>query len=136
MGEDLNLAVDESDVRVMIGSEFCEVISLAWNQLTCVPPAHPPNGGNDKSGAELWVTIGNSLEFFIGSVSYAEEDPPIASWLIAIFTCTLILLLLLSLTALATCIIRRHFKQRGCNIQSDIAMTTVSGDVSSGYAHL
>nr|XP_006814462.1 PREDICTED: plexin-A4-like [Saccoglossus kowalevskii] len=66
MGENLNLAVNESDFRVMIGSEFCEVVSLAWNQLTCVPSSHPPNKGNDKRAVELWV---NSYALYLDCVT-------------------------------------------------------------------
>lgn len=41
-GENLNLASDESDVNVTIGTLACNVTSLASTQLVCSPPEIQP----------------------------------------------------------------------------------------------
>jgi plexin A len=49
-GSRLNVASDQNDVRVMIGSEFCNITSLTSTQLLCVPPAHQPPPDDDDNG--------------------------------------------------------------------------------------
>ena len=42
-GKNLNRASKESDMKVRIGSKFCNVTSLSLNQLTCKPPEEQPS---------------------------------------------------------------------------------------------
>ena len=42
-GKNLNLASKETDMKVRIGSKFCNVTSLSLNQLTCKPPEEQPS---------------------------------------------------------------------------------------------
>jgi len=41
------LAYDESDVNVTIGTEVCNVTSLANTQLVCIPPKFQPHPTDD-----------------------------------------------------------------------------------------
>ena len=79
-GKNLNRASSESDMKVMIGTEICNVTSLSENQLTCKPPVEQPpvliNG--EKSYDEtpdVVVTIGESGKIYqIGKLSYNLGD--------------------------------------------------------------
>lgn len=59
------MACDESDVNVTIGTEVCNVTSLANTQLVCIPPQFQPHSTDDygsptKNGLPLIVV---SLSF-------------------------------------------------------------------------
>jgi len=75
-GKNLNLASKETDMKVRIGSKFCNVTSLSLNQLTCKPPEEQPSAldrlGNENyyELPEVVVLIGNNLEYRIGQLSY------------------------------------------------------------------
>jgi hypothetical protein len=69
-------ASKESDMRVLIGAQTCNVTSLSANQLTCKPPdSQPPaliNGKEDDDELpEVVVLIGDSLQYKIGKLSYS-----------------------------------------------------------------
>ncbi|CAL4079642.1 unnamed protein product [Meganyctiphanes norvegica] len=75
-GENLNLASDESDVNVTIGSKQCNVTSLALSQLVCTPPEHQPEP-TDEDGYTtdmelplVLVRVGQNLRFPIGYLRY------------------------------------------------------------------
>lgn len=51
-GEHLNIASDESDVNVTIGTKQCNVTSLASTQLVCTPPEKQPFP-TDENGIEV-----------------------------------------------------------------------------------
>ena len=79
-GENLNLASDETDVNVTIGTRPCNVTSLAATQLVCTPPeVQPP--GTDEIGIKtesrlplVVVRVGQNLRFPIGeSISHAPS---------------------------------------------------------------
>lgn len=46
-GENLNIASDETDVNVTIGTKQCNVTSLALTQLVCTPPELQPDPTDD-----------------------------------------------------------------------------------------
>ena len=76
-GENLNLASDETDVNVTIGTRPCNVTSLAATQLVCTPPeVQPP--GTDEIGIKtesrlplVVVRVGHHLRFPIGKSSFS-----------------------------------------------------------------
>lgn len=45
----MNVASDESDVNVTIGTQPCNVTSLAMSQLVCTPPESQPED-TDENG--------------------------------------------------------------------------------------
>lgn len=51
-GENLNIASDETDVNVTIGTKQCNVTSLALTQLVCTPPEQQPEP-TDELGVEV-----------------------------------------------------------------------------------
>ena len=55
-GEKLNSASDDSDVIVTIGSQICNITSLAATQLVCIPPDKQPKSINEF-GVEVRITI-------------------------------------------------------------------------------
>ncbi|XP_070491742.1 plexin-A4 [Chironomus tepperi] len=65
-GKNLDRACKESDVTVTIGNQICNITSLSRQQLTCKPPA---DGIDD---VPVIVKIGQTLEFDIGILSYAQ----------------------------------------------------------------
>lgn len=67
-GKNLDRACKESDVTVMIGAQICNITSLSRHQLTCKPPM---DGIDDLN---VVVKIGQSLEFNIGVLSYAQPS--------------------------------------------------------------
>ncbi|ROT66373.1 hypothetical protein C7M84_015602 [Penaeus vannamei] len=75
-GVNLNLASDESDVNVTIGTRQCNVTSLALTQLVCTPPeGQPPPtdelGHATDTGLPLVVVrMGQNLRFAIGHLRY------------------------------------------------------------------
>lgn len=80
-GENLNIASDESDVLVTIGTKYCNVTSLAMSQLVCSPPEVQPqetdeNGLVDEMGLPLVVVrVGKNLRFPIGYLHYEVLKP-------------------------------------------------------------
>nr|CAD7441811.1 unnamed protein product [Timema bartmani] len=80
-GENLNLASDETDVNVTIGTCSCNVTSLALTQLVCIPPEVQPTGTNEigfSTGNNLplvVVRVGQHLRFSIGYLRYEVIKP-------------------------------------------------------------
>ena len=80
-GKNLNRAASKSDMKVKIGTEFCDVTSLSANQLTCIPPAEQPpvsdiNGEkNYDEIPDVVVMIGESGKLYtIGKLNYRLND--------------------------------------------------------------
>lgn len=77
----MNLASDESDVNVTIGTRPCNVTSLAMTQLVCTPPEVQPSGTDeigiktDTSLPLVVVRVGRSLRFPIGYLRYEVMKP-------------------------------------------------------------
>ncbi|KAF2368826.1 Plexin repeat [Trinorchestia longiramus] len=75
-GENLNLASDETDVNVTIGTKSCNVTSLALTQLVCDPPESQPSptdetGRPTDSGLPVVVVrVGSNLRYVIGDLRY------------------------------------------------------------------
>lgn len=75
-GKNLDRASSENDVVVKIGNGICNVTSLSRTQLTCRPPPTQPAAltwqGHIDVGKlpDVTVTVGNSLNFTIGKLSY------------------------------------------------------------------
>lgn len=63
-GENLNIASDESDVNVTIGTKQCNVTSLALTQLVCTPPEQQPDPTDDL-GVEVCYWQKKNYFFFI-----------------------------------------------------------------------
>lgn len=79
-GSNLDRASSEYDIMVRIGDGFCNVTSLSRTQLTCKPPPLQPkalnwNGQLDSDQLpDVVVTVGNSLNFTIGRISYDSYE--------------------------------------------------------------
>jgi len=80
-GENLNLASDESDVNVTIGTRPCNVTSLAMTQMVCTPPDFQPYG-TDEMGVRtdsnlplVVVRVGQTLRFPVGYLKYEVMKP-------------------------------------------------------------
>lgn len=102
-GEMLNVAADESDVKVTIGTSQCNVTSLTLTQLLCTPPEKQP-APTDENGVEqindlplVVVNVGGNLRFVIGHIKYDLLKPYTfshAMWVI-IFTIIIVVILLI-----------------------------------------
>jgi len=79
-GSNLDRASSEYDIMVRIGNGFCNVTSLSRTQLTCKPPPIQPEALNWRGQSDgnqlpdVVVTVGNSLNFTIGKISYDSYD--------------------------------------------------------------
>ncbi|XP_030379385.1 plexin-B [Scaptodrosophila lebanonensis] len=80
-GELLNLAADEYDVNVTIGTSQCNITSLALSQLLCIPPEKQPLP-TDENGVDqpvdlplVVVKVGRNLRFVIGYLRYDLNKP-------------------------------------------------------------
>ena len=79
-GKNLNRAARESDMRVQIGNQLCNVTSVSLNQLTCKPPDHQPPSLTDTGKEDpdqlpdVVVMIGEKLRFNVGKLDYNESD--------------------------------------------------------------
>ncbi|XP_044257639.1 plexin-B isoform X2 [Tribolium madens] len=75
-GENLNMASDETDVVVTIGTKPCNVTGLAMSQLVCSPPEIQPldtdeNGVKTETNLPLVVVrVGRNLRFPLGYLRY------------------------------------------------------------------
>ncbi|XP_076061241.1 plexin-B-like [Oratosquilla oratoria] len=81
-GEKLNLAADESDVVVTIGTAPCNVTSLAATQLVCTPPEHQPAPTNEHGALPrpedphlplVVVRVGRNLRYEVGWLRYEKS---------------------------------------------------------------
>lgn len=79
-GSNLDRASSEYDITVRIGNGFCNVTSLSRTQLTCKPPPMQPKALNWRGQLDsnqlpdVVVTVGQSLNFTIGRISYDSYD--------------------------------------------------------------
>jgi plexin A len=69
-GEHLNEACDETDVTVSIGTQKCNVTSLAQMQLVCTPPEVQPPGSDERGLPMVTVRVGQFLRFQVGYLQY------------------------------------------------------------------
>ncbi|QQP35343.1 PlexinBlike, partial [Caligus rogercresseyi] len=72
-GSKLNLASNQQDVEVNIGSKYCNVTSLTESQLVCWPPS-PSDGDSYYVPMDVVVRVGKSLSFNLGEIVYEEFD--------------------------------------------------------------
>ncbi|CAN7986578.1 unnamed protein product [Ixodes hexagonus] len=78
-GEHLNLASQEDDVVVRVGTQYCNVTSLSRTQLTCRPPSEQPAGRDADGNTDLEalpdvvIEVGNQLSFVIGKLKYTNS---------------------------------------------------------------
>jgi len=83
-GQNLNRASKETDVRVRIGTEYCNVTSVSLNQLTCKPPDSQPPALNEDGSSDpnrlpdVVVIIGEKLRFTVGQLDYNELEAAFA----------------------------------------------------------
>jgi len=88
-GKNLNRAAKESDIKVRIGTQYCNVTSLSLNQLTCKPPDHQPpalvDGKQDPNELpDVVVMIGDRLKFNVGKLDYNVPGTAVLAKLIYI----------------------------------------------------
>ncbi|KAH8403954.1 hypothetical protein KR215_006911, partial [Drosophila sulfurigaster] len=101
-GELLNIAADEYDVNVTIGTAQCNITSLALTQLLCIPPERQPPA-TDENGIDqpndlplVVVKVGRNLRFVIGSLKYdLNKTHSIPHLIIGIILAVLLLIVIL-----------------------------------------
>lgn len=69
-GDKLNEASDETDIKVLIGSQYCNVTSLAQMRIVCTPPELQPRGNDDRGIPMVTVRVGRFLKFQVGYLQY------------------------------------------------------------------
>lgn len=145
-GENLNLACDETDVNVTVGTMQCNVTSLALTQLVCSPPEQQPfstdEHGNEQYETDLplvVVRVGRSLRYPIGYLKYDLMKPyAISHAMILIAVCTFILALVLVTVLL---VYRRKSTQaereyKKIQIQMDTLESNVRLECKQAFAEL
>ncbi|XP_069694417.1 plexin-B isoform X10 [Periplaneta americana] len=145
-GENLNLASDESDVNVTIGTRPCNVTSLAMTQLVCTPPEVQPSGTDeigiktDTSLPLVVVRVGRSLRFPIGYLRYEVikpySFPPEAIAGIAAGTFFLVLLFVIVLVVYRRKSTQAEREYKRIQIQMDTLESNVRSECKQAFAEL
>jgi len=144
-GDRLNVASDESDVRVTIGDEYCNITAITKNQLLCDPPPSqpPPAAGTaDADLPELTVHVGPSLRYHLGYVQYNlahnEEDLMSSEIIGAISAVTAILvavgIVVLIVMKHKSSQVEREYKR--IQIQMDLLENNVRSECKQAFAEL
>ncbi|XP_069694411.1 plexin-B isoform X4 [Periplaneta americana] len=145
-GENLNLASDESDVNVTIGTRPCNVTSLAMTQLVCTPPEVQPSGTDeigiktDTSLPLVVVRVGRSLRFPIGYLRYEVikpySFPPEAIAGIAAGTFFLVLLFVIVLVVYRRKSTQAEREYKRIQIQMDTLESNVRSECKQAFAQM
>jgi hypothetical protein len=68
-GHRLDVASELGEVRVMIGSEYCNITSLTATQLLCTPPQfQPPPEGDSSDNLPQVLTQDLLVKYHFGSI--------------------------------------------------------------------
>lgn len=135
-GEHLNEACDETDVTVSIGTQKCNVTSLAQMQLVCTPPEIQPPGNDDRGLPMVTVRVGQFLKFQVGYLQYelmkTSIFPVEAYWVAAISA-----IILLFLFGVVVFVYRRKSTQaereyKRIQIQMDTLESNVRSECKQG----
>lgn len=145
-GEHLNIASDETDVNVTIGTLPCNVTSLAMNQLVCTPPEKQPSA-TDENGVEtsnnlplVVVRVGRSLRFPIGYLKYdLLKTYSLSNAMLALGICSLFVFIALVIMILF--VYRRKSTQaereyKRIQIQMDTLESNVRLECKQAFAEL
>lgn len=144
-GENLNLACDESDVIVTVGSLQCNVTSLALAQLVCTPPAQQP-ASTDENGNEndidlplVVVRVGQKLRFPLGYLKYDLLKPYAFSQAMIViaastFVLAIVLVFILIIYRRKTTQAEREYKK--IQIQMDTLESNVRLECKQAFAEL
>lgn len=144
-GERLNIASDETDVNVTIGTQPCNVTSLAHTQLVCTPPAEQP-AATDELGAEqaadlplVVVRVGRTLRFAVGHLRYDLLKPYAFSHAVVGVTVAAAVIVVLLVVVLV--VYRRKSTQaereyRRIQIQMDTLESNVRMECKQAFAEL
>ena len=140
-GDRLNLASDESDVRVTIGDEYCNITSITSTQLLCFPPVHqPPSAEASNDLPEVTVHVGPSLRYHLGYVQYnmSDEDFMSSEIIGAISAITAILvavgIVVLIVMKHKSSQVEREYKR--IQIQMDLLENNVRSECKQAFAEL
>ncbi|XP_076035062.1 plexin-B-like isoform X2 [Oratosquilla oratoria] len=145
-GENLNLASDESDVNVTIGTRQCNVTSLALTQLVCTPPGEQPpatdeTGRRTERGLPLVVvSVGRNLRFPIGFLRYEMikeyHFPPVAIGGMASGGLFLVLVSLVILVVYRRKSNQAEREYKRIQIQMDTLESNVRSECKQAFAEL
>lgn len=120
----------------MIGSQKCNVTSLARTQLFCNPPDLQPPGNDDRGLPMVTVRIGQFLKFQVGYLQYELTKnsvfPSEAYWIVSVTA-----LILLCLFAVIVLLYRRKSTQaereyKRIQIQMDTLESNVRSECKQG----
>ena len=145
-GENLNYASDEFDVNVTVGTQPCNVTSLALTQLVCTPPDQQP-AGTDEHGRKteqglplVVVRVGRSLRFPIGYLHYdvikSYPIPPEAIAGIAAGTFGLVFIFILVLVVYRRKSTQAEREYKRIQIQMDTLESNVRMECKQAFAEL
>lgn len=132
----MNEACDETDVTVSIGSQKCNVTSLAQMQLVCTPPEFQPPGNDERGLPMVTVKVGQFLRFQVGYLQYELMKTnmfPVEAYFVAAISS----IILLSLFAFIVFIYRRKSTQaereyKRIQIQMDTLESNVRSECKQG----
>lgn len=144
-GERLNIASDETDVNVTIGTQPCNVTSLAHTQLVCTPPAEQP-AGTDELGQEtvadlplVVVRVGRTLRFAVGHLKYDLLKPYAFSHAIvgvSVAVAVIVVLLVIVLVVYRRKSTQAEREYRRIQIQMDTLESNVRMECKQAFAEL
>lgn len=144
-GEQLNIAADEYDVNVTIGTMQCNITSLALNQLVCIPPEKQPVS-TDETGLEqpnslplVVVKVGRNLRFVIGHLKYDLHKPyafsnALVAIIVAVITALIALFVVLIIYRRKSTQAEREYKR--IQIQMITLESNVRSECKQAFAEL
>ncbi|GFY46216.1 hypothetical protein TNIN_212321 [Trichonephila inaurata madagascariensis] len=145
-GENLRLASTESEVNVTIGTQPCNLTSLASTQLVCFPPEVQPTG-TDEIGRRtdtglpmVVIRVGRNLRFEVGYLRYEVakryELPPEAVGGIAAGGAVLVLFSLIILAVLRHKNSQAEREYKRIQLQMDTLENSVRSECKQAFAEL
>lgn len=144
-GERLNVASDETDVNVTIGTQPCNVTSLAFTQLVCTPPDTQP-AATDENGVDtpedlplVVVRVGRTLRFSVGYLKYDLLKPyafshALAGVAVAVAIIVVVLVVILVVYRRKSTQAEREYRR--IQIQMDTLESNVRMECKQAFAEL
>ncbi|XP_041350001.1 plexin-A2-like isoform X2 [Gigantopelta aegis] len=137
-GHNLNPPLRTSDVVVLIGQEFCNVTSVAENQLTCRPPKSQPAALEGTGPPEVVVRIGKNLTYSIGYLLYEEPETLTLAAIVGIAAGAAVLVLIVIIVIIAYQVKSRRSNDmmKKMRIQMDSLEARVANECKEAFAEL
>ncbi|XP_076357548.1 plexin-B-like isoform X2 [Tachypleus tridentatus] len=142
-GKNLILAATEAEVRVTVGTQLCNLTSLAMTQLVCLPPQDQPPISSEQTDTDfplVVVHIGSNLRYDIGYLHYevtkSYEFPTEAIWGITAGGMLLVVISVIMLFLLRRKHSQAEQEYKRIQLQMDTLENSVRSECKQAFAEL